>query len=769
MAGTKTRKLEVVIAGDASGALRAFGDVESRSGRLGRGMRGALTLGAAGFSAVAAGAALGGAALFQIGSDFDNAYDTIRVGTGATGTELERLKETFRGVVRDVPATFAEASQAVTMLNSRLGLAGPQLEAVAEPMLDLTRLTGGDLETNVSNLSRVFGDWNIGARQMPGTLDQIYRASTETGAGVDSLAANVVQFGAPLRQMGFSLEESLALFGRFEAEGVNIGTVLGGMRRGLAGFAQDGEAPADALARVSEEIQSAGSVADANRLAIEVFGARAGPDMAAAIREGRFELDELVGAIAGGSGTIAGAADDTADFGEKWQEIKNRVFLALEPAAVGLFDAIGQAMDALGPIAETVGAWLGERLPGWIETGRTAVENLRPTFDSILSTVREVWPGISSTISTAVETISSIVGAVVETVVVIWRNFGDDVLRFVRRAWGPVSNIIGGTLNTIRGVISAVLAVIRGDWSGAWEGIKTAVAGVWQNIRGTVGLAIAAVRGVIDLGMQLLANGWGVVWRGIQTIVRGVWSTIVGLVTGYVNTVRTVVTTAWNVLGRVTSRIWSGIRALIRRVWSAIVAVVRTYVGSVRTVVSGAWNTVRNLSSSAWNGIRNVIGNVWSRIVDRVRNGVERVVDVVRSIPNRIASFASGLFSGLVDAFRSAINSIIRWWNNLELSIDPPGPGSITVGTPNIPELADGGTARTGGLALVGELGPELVSLPRGATVYPTGTTFGRDAGRPVEVHVHVHGPMIGSNEADVERTIVAALERARRRGLVRS
>lgn len=39
---------------------------------------------------------------------------------------------------------------------------------------------------------------------------------------------------------------------------------------------------------------------------------------------------------------------------------------------------------------------------------------------------------------------------------------------------------------------------------------------------------------------------------------------------------------------------------------------------------------------------------------------------------------------------------------------------------PEIPQFADGGTQQQSGLAMVGEKGPELVNLPRGATVTPT-------------------------------------------------
>lgn len=611
---TRTRKLEVVIAGDASGAIRALGDVDGRAGRLGRGMGTALRVGAAGFTAIAAGGAVAGAALFEIGTSFDDAYDRIRIGTGATGAELETLKNAFRGVVADVPATFEDASTAIAGLNSRLGLSGPRLESVAEPMLELTRLTGGDIQTNVAGLSRVFGDWNVDASDMPATLDEIFRASQSSGAGIESLSSNVVQFGAPLRQMGFSLEESLALFGTFEAEGVNIGTVLGGMRRGLAGFAQAGEAPADALARVTDQIQNAGSTAEANRLAIEVFGTRAGPDMAAAIREGRFELDELTAAISGGSETIMAAGEDTKDFGEKWQEIKNRVFLALEPVAVGMFDAIGSAMDTLGPIAADVGAWLGERLPGWIETGRRAVEALRPTFENVLAVVRAVWPDVQRTVASALSAVGGVVSAVVSTVTALWRTFGDDILQFVRAAWNPIRSIISGVLTAVSGVIRTVLAVIRGDWGAAWNGIKSVFSGVWTAIKGVVRLALAAVRLVISAGVEVIGNIWEAAWRGISRGFTVVWNAIKAVVRGAVQAVRQTISTVWNGIRSTTSTVWNAIKRAMTSALDGMKGAIRT----ARDVFRNVWNTIKGIFRAPIAAVLRVVVNPFLGFLNNV-------------------------------------------------------------------------------------------------------------------------------------------------------
>lgn len=91
-----------------------------------------------------------------------------------------------------------------------------------------------------------------------------------------------------------------------------------------------------------------------------------------------------------------------------------------------------------------------------------------------------------------------------------------------------------------------------------------------------------------------------------------------------------------------------------------------------------------------------------------------KVVDVIGGLGATITTKASGMWDGLKESFRSAINAIIGWWNNLSFSMDIPDkipglPDSISLNTPNIPYLADGGIVTRPTLAVVGEAGPEAV------------------------------------------------------------
>jgi phage-related minor tail protein len=306
--------------------------------------------------------AIGGAA-FAAANSVDSAMDEIRTGTGATGAALEALGADFHAVATSVPTALADASTAIAELNKRTGQTGEGLQDLAAQELNLARITKSDLQPLIASTTRAFADWGIGTSRQSGALDYLYRASQATGAGVSSLAEKVVQFGAPLRQLGFSFEQSVAMLGKFEKEGVNVDLVLGSLRRGLAQFAKAGvDAPA-ALQAVINRMQALGPGTQATALALKVFGARAGPDMAAAITEGRLAIDGLVQQLTTSTDSITAAAADTDDWGESLQILRNKAVLAFGAFATPIIPIVTGWVEKAISVFSVFAGWLESMTP----------------------------------------------------------------------------------------------------------------------------------------------------------------------------------------------------------------------------------------------------------------------------------------------------------------------------------------------------------------------------------------------------------------------
>ncbi len=90
-------------------------------------------------------------------------------------------------------------------------------------------------------------------------------------------------------------------------------------------------------------------------------------------------------------------------------------------------------------------------------------------------------------------------------------------------------------------------------------------------------------------------------------------------------------------------------------------------------------------------------------------------------------NFFKGLWNGITNVFKSAVNLIIKGINGLIGGLNKMKPpqwltdltGITGVNIPTIPLLARGGDIEAAGKVIVGERGPEMLDLPRGARVTP--------------------------------------------------
>jgi len=340
---------------DLSGFDKGVGEVESKLDNLVRGMSGQLAGAAAGIGALTIPILALGKGLLDIGIEFDDAFDKIRIGTGQTGEILAGLEQSFRNVVASVPTDFEKASTAITTLAQRTGLTGTALETLAKQELELSRITKTDLNANIAASTRMFQDWSSSITNPVAAMDTLFKVFQQTGITVTRLSELVVQFGAPLRSLGFSFDEAAAMMGKFEKEGVNITTVLSAMRIGLAGFAKAGKEPAQAFADIQEKIKGAKTETEAMSIGMTAFGKRGGADMTRAILENRLNLTDLIEKLKQSQETILETAKRTMDFSERLTVLGNQAKVAAEPLAGELFGGINGLMDPLEKLVEDLG------------------------------------------------------------------------------------------------------------------------------------------------------------------------------------------------------------------------------------------------------------------------------------------------------------------------------------------------------------------------------------------------------------------------------
>lgn len=164
-------------------------------------------------------------------------------------------------------------------------------------------------------------------------------------------------------------------------------------------------------------------------------------------------------------------------------------------------------------------------------------------------------------------------------------------------------------------------------------------------------------------------------------------------------------------------------------------------------------------------GIIDVLVRAFGWVADQVR----KQVDIMRQNWEMFKVGIEVIADAIKNAFKAAFNAVARFWNDTIGKIGftvpnwVPGAGGKSFHVPQVPYLAEGTDYFQGGMAIVGERGPELVNLPTGSRVTPNDKLGGNT------YNIHLDGVMARSRGdlRDIAKDLVEAInEENRAKGL---
>lgn len=418
------------------------------------------------WKAVAVGAAIGGIAvatgkavveagkyLKELGSQFDSVADAIRIGTGATGDALDDLLDDFDEVYKSIPTSMDDAAKAIADYNTRLGLTGTVLQEISKQAIQVSDMLGEDLGNVIEESSQAFQAWQLDAEEMSGAMDYVYKVSQATGIGFTDLLNKTQKFAPQLQEMGYSFETATALIGQLEKAGVNTDEVLAAMKKSVGALAKEGISASEGLAMYYEQILNAGDAAKATAIANEIFGARAGSTIASAIRNGTLAVGDFTAELLANDETIAGAAEDTYDFAERLQVMRQELEVALKPIANTVFDGLNKFMPTLQKLMRK-----------FIPLIEDAVESAMPFVEEFLAgaadLLEELLPMIIGLGESLLPILSTLVMQLLPPLLDLAMALLPPLMQIVEAILPPVMSILTAILPMITEIASAILPII---------------------------------------------------------------------------------------------------------------------------------------------------------------------------------------------------------------------------------------------------------------------------------------------------------------------
>ena len=180
-----------------------------------------------------------GAAVFKATEEIDEAMATIQTGTGATGAALQGLQTDFEAVYGSVPGDAQTAATAIADLNTTLGLTGPELQKAARTAIELADAMGVDVGTAIDQTARAMKAFGEESRDPVEVMDKMFVVAQNTNIPLDELTKTLSKYGQNLAAAGFTMDESIAMLGKFHEQGVTARTALSGLSTALEQLAEE--------------------------------------------------------------------------------------------------------------------------------------------------------------------------------------------------------------------------------------------------------------------------------------------------------------------------------------------------------------------------------------------------------------------------------------------------------------------------------------------------------------------------------------------------
>ena len=604
-----------------------------------------------------------GAASAKMGLEFEGAMTEIRALVGASDKQMAGYREGVLELAKVTPQGPQALAEALYFVTSA-GFEGAAAMDVLEASAKAAAAGLGDTTTvadAVTSAVNAYGETNLTAAA---ATDVLLATVREGKAEPEELAAAIGRVIAPAEAMGVTFGEVGGTVAALTLGGLDAAEAVTGLRGVLGTLLKPSE-------KAREVLEDAG---------MSIGGIRRQVD-------------------------------------------KN----GLLPTLQLLRDRFGQNKDALGKLFPNVRA-----LNAFLAlTGRNAKKNaeaMKSVRDSLGDTDRAfekagedstkkfmtAWSNLQVMLIEASPPIIAAFTDIIEFVSMIAEKFNDlspstrkMIVGFalVAAAIGPILVSIGALIALIGVLISPVGAVIL--------------------ILAALGLGFVALWTKSERFRELVGSAWA--W--IQGKAEQFRAWFDGTLRPALENVLTAITEAWRLFG-------DDIKAVAGAAFNALLAIVRPILNTLKGYVELFLAVLRGDWSAAWSALKGIVRSQLQTAVavftafpkiffEAAKRVGSRIKDGIGAGIGDLAGWLGGIIRGAVNA----VIDMVRGFGIPGFSIDPAGKFGPTISFgglhpfSGIPHLALGADDFMGGLALVGERGPELVNLPGGTDVYPARQT----------------------------------------------
>ena len=664
-----------------------------------------------------------GAVAVKVASDFDSAMSQVAAVSGATGKDLEALRDKAREMGSKTKFSASEAAEAMNYMAMAGWKTGDMLSGI-EGIMNLAAASGEDLATTSDIVTDALTALGLSAEDSGHFADILAAASSNANTNV-SMMGETFKYCAPVAgALGFSAEDTAEAIGLMANAGIKssqAGTAMRSMMTNLTGEVKFtgaafgeltvqttntdgsmrslGDILADcraAFAQMSESEKAANAEALVGKNAMSGF--------LAVMNAAPGDIEKLNSAINNCDGTAEKMAATMQDnlagqltiLKSQLEELAISIGEILMPYIrqivgwiQGLVDWLNSLDEGTKKIIVTVALVAAALGPVLIVIGKVvgAVGTIMTVVPQIASAISGVIAFVSGTVIPAISAVVAAIGwvplaiaAVVAILVVLYNKcewFRDavnaiwtQIKEFFVSAWEVICSFFTETIPNAWNSLVSFFQGIPAWWSGLWQSVGDFFGNIWTNMMNN-----PVLTGIVDMIRSLwenLSTTLQGIWNGIKTAASGAWELIknvvlgpvlllIDLVTGNFTKLKEDAANIWNNIKNAASNIWNGIKQVVGSLAQGLANHVSILFNGLKNTIANIWTAIKNTASSAWNGLKNLVSSIASNLKQAAVNAFKAMVSGIRSALSSLGSVVQSGFQSAVSFITSLPGKALEW------------------------------------------------------------------------------------------------------------
>ena len=661
---------------------------------------------------VTAGVTALGTIAVKTGADFDSAMSKVAAVSGATGSEMDALREKAREMGSKTKFSASEAAEAMNYMAMAGWKTNDMLSGI-EGIMNLAAASGEDLASTSDIVTDALTAFGLSASDSGHFADILAAASSNANTNV-SMMGETFKYAAPvLGSLGYSAEDSAIAIGLMANAGIKSSQAGTALRSAITNLAKptgtvasameqygisltDSSGKMYSLRELMEQLRqklSGLSEAEQAQAAASLFGKEAMSGMLAIINGSPADFEKLSNAIDTCSDTVDGYNGTTEKMAAVMQDnLAGQVTILksqLEELAISFSDIlmptirsivsrIQELVDklnqldpqtketiakialvaaALGPMLVVLGKTISS-----VGTVFSAVSKLPALFSAVQSGIGAVTGALGVSLGPLLAIIAA-VAALVAAFVHLWKT-NDEFKSNIIAIWEQIKSTFTGLTQGITDRLNALgfdfesfTDVLKAAWDGLCNLLAPIFEGVFQNISNIFSEFTGVLLGLLDVLIGLFTGDWEQCWDGIKGIFTSIWDFIVNTFRNIMNTLKGIADVVLGWFGTSWNEVWTSIKTFFIDTWNSIASFFTGIVTGIRDFFVNTWTGIYTFFSNIFNAIYTVVSTVFQTIYNTI-------MTVWNSIYETIAPLLDAfkyLFETIFQAIHIIISNVMDW------------------------------------------------------------------------------------------------------------